>query len=292
MARRRAIEADELFETANRLQSEGKAVTAVALLDALGGGSLRTIYKHLEVWQQRRPAPVIAAPEEIPAGVQSAFGNAWRLATQEAGRAVIAVKEKAAEEVQAAQNQFQGALDVIGKLEAESEADAQQIDSLKERVSELEAALQKAQTDGAAYRATGEQLRQQVKSQQLELERLHGEMDKERTSRQQEIQRMAAAAEAAQNKAAQQIESLNKALSEAQSKAQQLERDSADAQSRRDEMQRQFEKAEEASKTDRAERDAAIKEASELRGLCDGLKTQNAELLSKLGREGKQDRKS
>ncbi len=36
MARRRAIEADELFETANRLKPEGKEVTAVALLDALG----------------------------------------------------------------------------------------------------------------------------------------------------------------------------------------------------------------------------------------------------------------
>jgi len=68
MARRRAIEADELFETASRLQAEGKDVTAVALLDALGGGSLRTIYKHLEVWQQRRPPSLPAPLEEIPAG--------------------------------------------------------------------------------------------------------------------------------------------------------------------------------------------------------------------------------
>ena len=235
MARRRAIEADELFETASRLQAEGKDVTAVALLDALGGGSLRTIYKHLEVWQQRRPATVTTAPEEIPAGVLSAFGNAWRLATQEAGRAVVVVKEKAAEEVEAALKQFHGALEAIGKLEAESEADAQQIDSLKERVAELEGALQKSQTDGAAYRAAGEQLGQQVKSQEAELERLHGEIDKERTIRQQEIQRITAAAEGAQEK-------------------------------------------------DRAERDAAMKEAAELRGLSEGLKAQNAQLLSKIGK--------
>lgn len=287
MARRRAIEADELFETANRLQADGKEVTAVALLDALGGGSLRTIYKLLEDWQQRRPTLVITAPEEIPAGVQSAFGNAWRLATQEAGRAVIAAKEKAAEEVDAALKQFQGALDAIGKLEAESEADAQQIDSFKERVAELEAALQKSQTDGAAFKATGEQLQHQVKSQEAELERLHGEIDKERTTRQQEIQRITAASEAAQIKAEQQIESLKNELSEAQSKAQQLEKEKADALSRRDETLRQFEKAEEASKKDRAERDAAIKEASELRGLSEGLKTQNTELLSRFGRDDK-----
>ncbi|MBU6455437.1 MAG: DNA-binding protein [Cyanobacteria bacterium REEB67] len=287
MARRRAIEADELFETANRLQAEGKEVTAVALLDALGGGSLRTIYKHLEVWQQRRPAVVITTPEEIPGQVQASFANAWRLASQEAARAVQAVKEKAAEEVQAAQAQFQGALDEIGKLEAESEADAQQIDSLKQRVAELESALQKSQNDGAAYKATVEQLRHQVKSQEAELERLHGEIDKERTTRQQEIQRITAASEAAQGKAEQQIESLKKTISEEQSKSQQLEKEKADAHTRRDETQRQLEKVEEASKADRAERDAAIKDAAELRGLSEGLKAQNAELLSRIGRDDK-----
>jgi thioesterase domain-containing protein len=214
MARRRAIEADELFETANRLQAEGKDVTAVALLDALGGGSLRTIYKHLETWQQRRPSVTVPTNEEIPGSVQVAFANAWRLATQEAGRQVIAVKEKAAEEVAAANKQFQDALDVVGKLESESEADAQQIEDLKAKIVELEVTLQKSQTESATHGATAEQLNHQVKSQESELERLRKEIDKERS-----------------------------------------------------------------------ERDTAIKEASELRGFSDGLKTQNAELLSKLGRK-------
>lgn len=214
MARRRAIEADELFETANRLQAEGKDVTAVALLDALGGGSLRTIYKHLEAWQQRRPPVTVSTTDEIPGIVQAAFANAWRLATQEAGRQVVAVKEKAAEEVAAANKQFQDALDVVGKLESESEADAQQIEDLKAKIVELEVTLQKSQTESATHGATAEQLNHQVKSQESELERLHKEIDKERS-----------------------------------------------------------------------ERDTAIKEASELRGFSDGLKTQNAELLSKLGRK-------
>jgi chromosome segregation ATPase len=284
MARRRAIEADELFETANRLQADGKEVSATALLDALGGGSLRTIYKLLEAWQQRRPAVVITATDEIPPSVQAAFASAWRQAAQEAGREVLAVKEKAAEEVAAAVKQFQDALDAIDNLEKESEADAQQIDSLKERVAELEAALQKSQTESAAFRATGEQLRQQVKSQEVELERLHGDIDKERTNRQQEIQRISAAAEAAQAKAAEQIESLSRTVAEVQANAQKLENDKGEAQ-------RQLEKMEAASKTDREERDAAKTEASELRGLSDALKTQNAELLSKLGLNDKQQPK-
>lgn len=239
MARRRAIEADELFETANRLQAEGKDVSATALLDALGGGSLRTIYKLLEVWQQQRPAVVITTPEEIPASVQAVFASCWRQATQEAGRQVIAVKEKAAEEVDAAVKKFQDALDAIENLEKESEADAQQIDTLKERVAELEAVLQKSQTEAAASKAAGEQLQQQVKAQEAELERLHSDIDKERSSRQQ-----------------------------------------------------QLEKVEAASKTDREERDAAIKQASELRGQVEALKAQNTELLAKFGRDDKQPRKN
>jgi len=288
MARRRAIEADELFETANRLQAEGKDVNATALLDALGGGSLRTIYKLLEAWQQRRPAMVITATDEIPASVQAAFASCWRQAAQEAGREVLAVKEKAAEEVEAAVKQFQGALDAIDKMEKESEADAQQIDQLKERVAELEAALQKSQTDGAASRATGEQLRQQVKAQEAELERLHSDIGKERTNRQQEIERISAAAEVAQGKAAQQIEALNRTVAEVRSATQKLESEKGEAVARQGEAQRQLEKVEAASKADREERDAAIKQASELRGQSEALKTQNAELLAKLGRDDKQ----
>ena len=154
MARRRAIEADELFETANRINTEGKEVTAVALLDALGGGSLRTIYKHLETWQQNKPVAVKTEPNEIPPAVQLAFANAWRLAAQEAGREVQAAKEKAAEEVNAALRQFHGALEAIGKLEAESEADALEMESLRAKLEETAALVHAAQTEGAGHKAT------------------------------------------------------------------------------------------------------------------------------------------
>jgi len=107
--------------------------------------------------------------------------------------------------------------------------------------------LHKSQTDGAGYKATAEQLQNQVKSQEASIDRLHAAV-------------------------------------------QQLEKEKADAHSRREEAQRQLEKVEEASKTDRAERDAAIKDAAELRGLSEGLKAQNAELLSRLGRDDKPDR--
>jgi len=144
----------------------------VALLDALGGGSLRTIYKHLETWQQNKPVAVKTEPNEIPPAVQLAFANAWRLAAQEAGREVQAAKEKAAEEVNAALRQFHGALEAIGKLEAESEADALEMESLRAKLEETAALVHAAQTEGAGHKATADQLQKQVEMQGKELERL------------------------------------------------------------------------------------------------------------------------
>lgn len=178
MARRRAIEADELFETANRLKAEGKEVTAVALLDALGGGSLRTIYKLMEAWQQSRPAEVKTEPTEIPPAVMSGFVNSWRLATQEAGREVADVKEKAKEEVAAALRQFHGALEAIGKMEAESEADAQEIERLTAKLTALEAAMHEAQKEAVGRKAMVDQLQKLVEKQEKELERLREEAAK------------------------------------------------------------------------------------------------------------------
>lgn len=166
MARRHAIEPEELFETANRMQAEGKEVTAMALLDALGGGSLSTIYKHLQTWQASKPAQVAIQPEEIPAAVQASFAAAWRLAAQEAKREVTEVKEKAKEEVTGALRQFHGALEAIAKIEKERDADAELIEGLQKQLAEARAEVSKAEAEGAAEKARADELREQLKSQQ------------------------------------------------------------------------------------------------------------------------------
>lgn len=178
MARRRAIEADELFETANRLKAEGKEVTAVGLLDALGGGSFRTIYKHLEVWEQSRPAEVKNEVNEIPLQVQASFASAWRMAAQEAGREVQAVKEKAAEEVNAALRQFHGALDALGKLEADYEADTQELETLKIKLIHAEKQIQELANKSVIHTALAEQLQKTVDKQDTELTQLRAEANK------------------------------------------------------------------------------------------------------------------
>ena len=211
MVRRAVIDREELFETANTMAAEGKDVTALALLNALGGGSLTTIYKYLSDWEAGRPktAPATGATE-VPDVVQNAFTSTWRVATMEAARETTAVKEKAAEEVKAAQKQFEGALEAIQKLESESEQDATQIEALKGRVSELEAALAAAGNDNAALKATTEQLRQQVRSHQAELERLHKGIEEDRKEREAAIKEAAGLKGQAQTLKAQNTELMAK----------------------------------------------------------------------------------
>jgi predicted RNase H-like nuclease (RuvC/YqgF family) len=207
MARRPAIEAEELFDAANRLQSEGKEVTAVALLDAMGGGSLRTIYRHLEAWQRNRPTVINTAVVEIPAAFQTAFAAAWRVAAQQIDQSVLAVKEKATEETEAALRQFHGAIEAIGKLEEESEAAERQIEELKAKLTEAEAVAHTAQTEAATQRATADQLQKLVEKQDKDIERLRAEVETAETaSKMDRAEREASMKEAAELKG--QVEAL------------------------------------------------------------------------------------
>lgn len=299
MARRAVIDREELFETANTLAAEGKDVTALLLLNALGGGSLTTIYKYLSEWEAGRPktAPMAGATE-IPDVVQNAFVSTWRVAAMEAARETAAVKEKAAEEVKSAHKQFEGALEAIQKLETESENDAAQIEALKTRVSELEAALSATGNDNAALKATGEQLRHQVKSQQAELDRLHKDRDEDRKMHQDEQARAKAEHAAAQDKTNAQLERLGEQLAAAQKNADQADRARSESQFKFEQAEKQIadagqrlQAAEQKRDAAGAEREAAIKEAAELKGQAEALKAQNAELMARLTTVGKEKRK-
>lgn len=222
MGRRGSISEEQVFEAADALVAQGKEVTPTALLGSLGSGSFTTIYKHLSAWEASRATAVTDRAAVIPDTVLSAFGAAWRAASAEAGKEVLAVKEQAAEDVAAAKAQFQEALETIERLETESEADASRIDSLSAKIAELENALHQSENEKAALKATSEQLQHQVKSQESELERLHNETVSERKRHQEEIE-----------------------------------------QARKD-------------------KEAAIKEAAELRGQIVALDAQNKDLLSRL----------
>jgi chromosome segregation ATPase len=142
--------------------------------------------------------------------VRSVFASAWRTARQEAGLEVLAVREKAAEEVKEALQQFHGALEAIEKLEKESEYDAVEIEAFKITLAGRNAEITRLEAENAAEKAAAQELRGQIESQKEELARLHKELDQSR-----------------------------------------------------------------------GERDSAMKEAAELKGVADTLKTQNEQLMAR-----------
>ncbi len=166
MARNIGIDREEVFETANRLEAEGKEVTALSMLAALGRGSLTTIYKYLDVWKAQKPVKTPSVQAEPPEQVKTAFATAWRVAAEEAARETMVIREKAAEEVNAALKQFQGALEAIAKLEADREADAEVLEGLHKITAEQKAEIAKLETEAATERARADELRDQLKAQQ------------------------------------------------------------------------------------------------------------------------------
>ncbi len=187
MGRRGSISEEQVFEAADALVAQGKEVTPTALLSSLGSGSFTTIYKHLSAWESSRASAVTDRAAVIPEAVLSAFGAAWRAATAEAGKEVLAVREQAAEDVAAARTQFQEALQTIERLEIESETDAARLESLSAKVAELEKSLHQSENERAALKATCEQLQHQVKSQESDLARVHKESESERKRHQEEL---------------------------------------------------------------------------------------------------------
>jgi thioesterase domain-containing protein len=166
MARTVGIDRDEVFETANRLEAEGKEVTALSMLAALGRGSLTTIYKYLDAWKDSKPNKTPMVQVDQPELVKTAFATAWRVAAEEAARETMVIREKAAEEISAALRQFHGALEAIAKLEAEREADADLIEGLQKIAAEQKAENAKLDTEAATERARADELRDQLKALQ------------------------------------------------------------------------------------------------------------------------------
>jgi len=284
MARRPAIEPDELFETANRLQAEGKEVTATALLDALGGGSLRTIYKYLEIWKGKTPVVATTrAAVDVPDQVQAGFISLWKAARQEADRELETLKQKSAEEIEAARKQFQEALDALEKLEKSAEEAAEQIEALTNRTAELTKELSELAEEKAHYKSAAQNLQQQVRAQELELERLHKGQAEEREKQSAQMARLEQVAAQTKEKLEKEISDLKAAVEDTRNKLARSEKEKEEAKSASEESRKQLEKVEAVATADRAERDAAIKEAAELKGISASLKEQNMQLMAKVG---------
>ncbi|MGH9549764.1 MAG: DNA-binding protein, partial [Terriglobales bacterium] len=280
MPRRAVVDREELFEAAESMTAQGKPVSALALLNTLGGGSLTTIYKYLAEWEAERPkiAPS-AAGREIPDVVQNSFAGAWRVAAMEAAKETAAVKEQAAEEVKAANKQFSDALDAIKKLEADSEQDAAQIEALKVQAEQLQSKLILAGQDNAVLKGSIEHLKQESKKLVEYVERVEKAAEAERQLYHDEAAKMNADHSAKVDKATAEIERLHEELVISQKLATEIAKERDEAKFKFEHAEKQltecngrlqhFEQKHDAAMS---ERENAIKETAELKGHVQALK--------------------
>ena len=290
MGRKALYNEQEVFQAADSLAGEGKEVTAMALLGALGGGSLTTIYRHLDAWRESRPAATgTGIPVEIPESVQGAFNAAWRTAVSEAGREITNVRERAADEIKAAQRQFQEAKASIERLEAESEVDAGKIEELTAKIQELESSVRKAENERAALTATVEQQAERIKTVESELERVHQEGNAERARHQTEVERLRNEFEGERKRSQEELSRSNKLVEASKTEMEEMREALAEAQRAKElcelgksEVEKRAEKAENQLERTQQEREAAVKEAASMSGQIEAIKSQNADLLSRL----------
>ena len=87
---------------------------------------------------------------------------------------------------------------------------------------ELEAQLQVVQTESAVFKATSEQMKEQLKAQEVELERVRKDAEAEREREKEERSKAAQAASVAQEKAEAEIVKLRQESAEAVKEAAEL----------------------------------------------------------------------
>lgn len=192
MAREATITQEQVNAAADTIRASGAKPTARAVREALGGGSMATVLKFLQLWQagQVRTAE---SPVVLPAGLQRALVDFI-------GQEVAGAKADLQDDLVAAQ-QANG--DLIGESERQASTIELQAEALETvqaekaelagRLAQVESDLAKAGDDVASERQAAEHARTELAKAQLRLEalprieaeadRLRGELEQERTAK-------------------------------------------------------------------------------------------------------------
>lgn len=242
MAREATITQEQVNAAADAIRAAGTKPTARGVRETLGGGSMATVLKFLQIWQagQVRTAE---SPVVLPAGLQRALVDFI-------GQEVAGAKAELQADLVAAQ-QANG--DLIAESERQAstiELQAEALESVQEekaelagRLAQVESDLAKAGDDVGTERQAAEHARTELAKAQLRLEslprleaeadRLRAELDQERTAK--------VAAEQAAAVATEKGTGLAERLAEAKARIEALEQQGkANAQSMEKAKEREF----------------------------------------------------
>lgn len=283
MAREATITQEQVNAAADAIRAGGAKPTARAVRESLGGGSMATVLKLLQVWQagQVRAEEI---PVVLPAGLQRALVDFI-------GQEVASAKSVLQDDLVSAQQSN-------GDLIAESERQASTIEiqaealdlaqaekaELAGRLAQVESDLAKAGDDVAAERQAAELARTELAKAQLRLEalprieaeadRLRAELEAERTAK--------VAAEQAAAVALAKLEGMTDRATKAEARTDQTEREARQANQELASARHQVQAQQIALDTCHREQEAAKKAAADARADAKQAGEHAAELKGQL----------
>lgn len=180
MGRESVITQEEVNSVADQLRATGAKPTARAVREALGGGSMATVLKHLHVWQSHQ----VRAPETqavLPVGLQRALVD---FIAQEVASAKVTLEADLVTAQQANQDLIAESERLAAALEREQSAvETLQADKaeLSGRLGQLTKDLDDVRAEAAAQREAAEHARTEKAKLELRLEgvpRLEAEIER------------------------------------------------------------------------------------------------------------------
>lgn len=149
------ITQEQVFMAAQRLTDERHDVTVQAVRAMLGVGSYTTVTQHLRQWrEQAKHVPSPTPPPEVQAMAAKTAASLWVVAHEQAQREIDAIKILTQEQVNQAQNQVQDGLHEIGRLEQQLQQSQHHTVEQHRQLERLREALNGAENQLAADRAS------------------------------------------------------------------------------------------------------------------------------------------
>ncbi|HEY9758777.1 MAG TPA: DNA-binding protein [Oculatellaceae cyanobacterium] len=288
MGRKAFFTRDEVFQAAEALAAQSEDVTVRALHAYLGGGSFSSIMKHFTEWKATHATAVDAPKTEMPPSIASAFDAVWRTAMGQAVKELTAEREKAAKEVKDADMRVQETLAAVEELENSNNELTEKLEEVSRKLETTESKLTQALNEKSALSAVNVELKERLEKLQKNFEHLqithedmqrkHGEelagQAKQHADEAGRLKVELAKAEAARDSAREEVtKNQERVITEA--------KDAKEAMA----------KLEAKLESTNADKEAAIKEAAQLKGLADGFKSQNEQLLARLSDKTDKEKK-
>ncbi|ABK99502.1 DNA-binding protein [Pelobacter propionicus] len=134
---------DKIFEAADKLDFQGKAVTLASVREVLGGGSYSTITPALKEWKVRKGAqlqlPVV--PEELNRRLMALSTELWNQACQIVEKRFVGERMELEEQIKQLESNLNDAASAADSAEAAKELAEKKVTELQESIEPLRAKL-------------------------------------------------------------------------------------------------------------------------------------------------------